>query len=233
MKTVAIIQPNYLPWRGYFDFMHEADIFVFLDDVQYTVRDWRNRNRILKKDGAPLWLTVPTLGGRNQLIKEVMIDDTQNWRATHLNALRHSYNKTPGFANYFPRIEAILNQHVGSLSALDVKLTEEIANWLSIDTTFLLASDLESTGSKDEKLIQLVKSAGGDRYLSGPAAKAYLKPDLWTQAGIQLSFKDYSGYPEYPQRANPFQANVSIMDLMFMVGESAPDYIWGHLRQRV
>src|SRR4051812_8539945 len=101
-STVAIIQPNYIPWKGYFDIIHDVDKFIFLDDVQYTVRDWRNRNKIKLADGTTSWLSVPTRGGRNQRICDVAIDNTQDWKRKHQEAIRHSYGKTPFFGKYFP-----------------------------------------------------------------------------------------------------------------------------------
>src|ERR1051326_1204765 len=104
-RTIGIIQPNYLTWRGYFDFVHDVDVFVFLDDVQYTLRDWRNRNRIRTREGGSLWLTVPVLGGRNQLIHEVRIDNSQRWAKKHLDTLFHNYNKAPHFDTYFEKLK--------------------------------------------------------------------------------------------------------------------------------
>ena len=143
MKSVGIIQPNYLPWRGYFDFIHEVDVFVFLDDVQYTPRDWRSRNRVKMPDGSCRWITVPVLGGRDQLIRDVRIDNAQGWQRKHLETLRHSYGKAPWFGEYFPRLEALLiDGGFERLCDLDVALTREIAGWLGIGTPVVLASAL-------------------------------------------------------------------------------------------
>lgn len=233
MKTVGIIQPNYLPWRGYFDFLREVDVFVVLDDVQYTPRDWRSRNRIKLADGSCRWITVPVRGGREQLIHEVLVDDAQPWRRKHLETLRHSYGRTPGFVEYFPRLEALIGD--GALTRLvdlNLALTRAIAGWLGIATPLVLASDCGTTGVKDEKLIALVQAVGGDAYLSGPAAQAYIEPARWAAAGIDLRYKDYGGYAEYAQIAPPFEPAVSVVDLLFMQGAAAPDYIWGAHRRR-
>src|SRR5450432_2865240 len=108
MSRVAIIQPSYIPWRGYFDILQAVDVFVFLDDVQYTVRDWRNRNRIKTHQGTSTWFTIPTRGGRDQRISDVEVDDTQDWRRKHLASLRHSYGRCRFFDNYFPRLSEII-----------------------------------------------------------------------------------------------------------------------------
>ena len=230
MRKIAIIQPSYIPWRGYFDFIHEVDVFVFLDDVQHTARDWRNRNRIKTRDGKTLWLTVPILGGRNQLISNVLIDNTQQWQRKHLGALHHNYSKTPHFERYYEDLKNVYDESSGSLSELDIALTRLISGWLGIDTEFAVSSMLDVGGSKDHRLLQLVEKLEGTSYLSGPAAKAYIQPDLWENAGIELEYKDYSGFPVYPQISEPFEGQVTILDLLFMKGPDAPDYIWGKFR---
>lgn len=232
-RTVGIIQPNYLPWRGYFDFIHEVDVFVFLDDVQYTPRDWRSRNRVKLPDGSSRWITVPVVGGRDQLIKDVRIDTAQAWQRKHLETLRHGYGKSPYFAHFFPRLEALLlDGGFARLCDLDVALTQAIAGWLGLATPFVLSSSLGTQGAKDHKLLEIVRAVGGNDYLSGPAAQDYIEPTLWAKAGVSLRYKDYGGYPEYAQMAPPFEAAVSIVDLLFMQGPDAPDYIWGQHRQR-
>lgn len=232
MRKVGIIQPNYLPWRGYFDFVHEVDVFVFLDDVQYTVRDWRNRNRIKTPQGDPIWLTVPTIGGRNQLIRDVRIDNSQPWIRKHLAAITHSYRGTRHFEAYFELLSEVYEQGFASLSELDIALTRMLTGCLGIETEFVVASTIRSDGAKDDKLLQIVRHLDGDHYLSGPSAKAYLREQIWQDAGIEVGYKDYSGYPDYPQISDPFEPAVSVLDLLFMVGEEAPEYIWGKYRRR-
>jgi hypothetical protein len=232
MRTVGIIQPSYIPWRGFFDFIQEVDVFVFLDDVQYTLRDWRNRNRIKTRDGKTLWLSVPTLGGRNQLIKDVRIDNAQPWQRKHLALMQHNYGKAPCFRRYFGELQGIYAQAFETLAKLDIELVKRISAWLGIDTEFVVASALGAAGARDDRLLQLVRKLGGDVYLSGPAAKAYMRPEIWAAADIRLAYKDYAGYPEYPQICAPFEPAVTVLDLLFMVGPDAADYIWGKYRKR-
>jgi len=233
MRKIAIIQVNYLPWRGFFDIVHQVDVFVFLDDAQYTVRDWRNRNRIKTKQGESIWLTVPTIGGRNQLIKDVRIDTSQAWIRKHLTAIRHSYAGTPYFDQYFELLSGVYEQDFAFLAELDIALTRTLSRCLGIETEFVTSSTIDSEGKKDEKLIQIVKKLDGDYYLSGPAAKTYIRDQLWEDAGIEIVYMDYSGYPVYTQISEPFEPAVSVIDLLFMVGVEAPDYIWGKHRQRL
>jgi hypothetical protein len=232
VKRVAIIQPNYVPWKGYFDIIHDVDTFVFLDDVQYTVRDWRNRNRIKTRDGQTIWLSVPILGGRNQRICDVEINRAEAWQRKHIEAARHSYGKMPGFAEYFPRFVDVLGQGFSRLGELDIAMTREICGWLGLDREFYRSSELSPTGTKDERLIDLVQKVGGDHYLSGPAARDYIRAERFAAAHIGLAYHDYAGYPAYPQLGEPFDHHVSILDLVFAVGRDTPDYIWGARRVR-
>lgn len=230
MSTIGVIQPNYLPWRGYFDFIHEVDTFVFLDDVQYTVRDWRNRNRIKTPEGELQWLSVPVVGGRNQLIRDVRIDPSQPWVRRHLGALERSYAKAPFFREHFPAIESVYAAGHELLSDLTIALTETLCRALGIATPMLRSSTIASAGSKDDKLLGIVQGLGGSRYLSGPSAQSYMDPEKWARAGVELAYKDYSGYPAYAQLAGDFEPAVSIVDLLFLLGPESPDYIWGRYR---
>jgi hypothetical protein len=231
MSRVAIIQPSYIPWRGFFDIIHAVDVFVFLDDVQYTVRDWRNRNRIKMRQGPSAWLTIPTRGGRDQRIADVEIDDTQDWRRKHLASLLHSYGKCRHFVDYFPSLSELLTNGPANLAALDIALTEKICGWLSVERRFVRASHLDAAGTKDDRLIDIVHKVGGRFYLSGPAARDYIAPQKFADADIELAYHDYGGYPEYPQISAPFDPYVTILDLLFTVGPDAPDYIWGKHRR--
>jgi hypothetical protein len=232
VKRVAISQPNYIPWKGYFDIIQAVDVFVVLDDVQYTQRDWRNRNRIKLASGASSWLTVPTLGGRNQAIHEVLVDRGQDWARKHGEALRHSYARTPFFARYHSRFVEIVSSGHERLVDLDIALTRQICEWLGLEREVLRSSELGGAGTKDERLLDLIAKVGGDFYLSGPAARDYIVPERFARAGVELAYHDYSGYPEYPQVSEPFDHYVTVLDLLFAVGPDAPDYVWGSRRAR-
>jgi WbqC-like protein family len=234
MRTIGIIQPNYIPWRGFFDFIYEVDIFVFLDNVQYTPRDWRSRNKIKLTTGETRWLTVPVTGGRDQIICDVKIDNSQKWAYKHLQTFRHNYRNAPFFKQYFPVLEEIYapGRHQ-YLSSLNIALTLTIAAWLGLEREYFIASKLDVQGSREERLINIVKTLKGTAYLSGPAAKNYINPNNWSNADIMLRYKDYSGYPEYQQIAQPFTPDVTILDLLFMLGADAPEFIWGKYRQNL
>jgi hypothetical protein len=227
VKRVAIIQPNYIPWKGYFDIIHAVDVFIFLDDVQYTQRDWRNRNRIKLASGGSTWLTVPTLGGRSQSIHEVRIDRTQDWPRKHAQALRHSYARTPFFERYHPRFVEIVSSSFERLADLDIALTKQICEWLGIERELRRSSEMGGAGTKDERLVDLAQEVAGDSYLSGPAARDYIVPKRFEDAGIALRYHDYAGYAAYPQISAPFDHYVTVLDLLFAIGPDAPDYVWG------
>lgn len=222
----AIIQSNYLPWKGYFDIIHDVDEFIFLDDVQYTHRDWRNRNKVKTPDGVK-WISVPILGGINQRICEAKIDYSQNWRERHKNTIHHSYASAPYYESYKNEIFEIFSRSFDTLSELNIFSIEKIAGILEIETKFSNSKDLDSFGIKDDKLISICQTIGADSYLSGPAALNYINDDKFSAAKIELLYKDYSGYPKYPQLWGDFESAVSIIDVIFNCGERASFNIWG------
>lgn len=224
---VAVDQPNYIPWKGYFELIHDVDLFVFYTDVQYTTRDWRNRNRIPTQHGL-LWLTVPVGHDTQRLICDVAIPDP-SWQTKHFEILRHTYAHAPFFGKYRTFLEETYLKRIWvSLLDLDRFLIERIAHdFLGIRTVFADSRDFSTSGVKHERLLNLLSSIGATAYESGPAAKDYIVPADYASRGIELSWKSYDGYPPYPQDNGPFTHFVSILDLLFQVGDDAPYYIWG------
>jgi len=227
MKTVVILQSNYIPWKGYFDLIHDADEFIFYDDVQFTSRDWRTRNKIKTAQGAE-WITLPVGGDRERLICEVEIKDAI-WQSKHWKTIQQNYGKCPHFSRYQAYFEDVyLARKWINLSELNQYLIRTISlDLLGVPTAFRDAREYRASGHKQNRLLELLTKAGADRYISGPAAKDYIEPARFSDAGIELVWKDYSGYPEYPQRFPPFEHGVSILDLLFNTGPDAPWYIWG------
>lgn len=223
----AVLQSNYIPWKGYFDIIHDVDLFVFYDDVQYTKRDWRNRNIILTQNG-PQYLSVPVHASRETLICECKIADTK-WKNKHYQALLSNYASTPYFRQYKDFLEYVyLECHWEYLYQLNRYLVEKISKeFLGINTVFQDSREFASHGAKDDKLLSLLQNTGCDTYISGPAAQSYMNVQRYTDCGINVIWKDYSGYPIYPQRFEPFNHQVSILDLLFNTGDDAPYYIWG------
>jgi len=221
---VGIIQSNFLPWRGYFDFIRKVDLFILHDDLQYTKGDWRNRNKI-KTPSGPQWITVPVhYHHTDQLIEETTIDDSKPWVQSILNKIRNSYQKAPCFEPYFSELSDLLLEPTLSISNLNLHLINWICSHLDIQTPITFSRAYHPQGARTERLIGILEQVGATTYLSGPAAKAYLEPDLFEQAGICLEYKIYN-YPEYEQLYHPFDPAVSVIDLLFMVGEKAKEYL--------
>jgi hypothetical protein len=227
-RRVVINQSNYLPWKGYFDLIHDADVFIFLDDVQYTKNDWRNRNRIKGPNGLQ-WLTIPIGGMNDRTIEAVPLPDG-NWRIKHWRSLQQVYGRTSHFGRYEACLKSVYEgpRRWSRLSEMNQWLIETIArDFLGLTTRFTRASDYGVDGGGEERVLGLVKAAGGTRYVSGPAGQSYLNPARFAAAGLEIEWKDYQGYPEYPQLYPPFEHAVSVLDLLFSVGPDAPAHIWG------
>jgi hypothetical protein len=225
-KTVAIVQSNYIPWKGYFDLINMVDEFILFDDVQFTRRDWRNRNKIKTKDGIK-WLTIPVLvkGKYFQKINETQISEP-DWTRKHFETIRANYAQSPFFREYKDTFEALyLGCGETSLSEINFQFLHAICQILDIHTPITRSSDYQLMDGKNERLITLCKQAGAQRYISGPLAKAYIDESLFVQEGITVSYIDYSNYLEYSQLFPPFEHGVSIIDLIFNVGPNARQYM--------
>lgn len=224
----AIVQPSYIPWRGYFDIIRRSDVFVFFDDVQYDRRGWRNRNRIKTAEGSR-WLTIPVHAHGAQIsglpIHEVAMAG-DGWPRQHLEMLRRAYRKAPFFDRYAEWLERVYAAPPVRLADFTIATTEELAEMLGITgTRFVRSSTLPVTGRRTERLLALLQQIGGTCYLSGPSARAYLDEQQFERAGIALQWMEYD-YPEYPQMHGAFDPHVSVLDLLFMTGDRAADYIW-------
>lgn len=229
MKRIAVVQSNYIPWKGYFDLIHSVDEFVLYDDVQYTKRDWRNRNRI-KTASGPLWLTIPTMtkGKYSQLISETKISDAR-WAQRHWRTIAHSYAKAPWFDTYGGILKDLyLGCGEEYLSRINRLFLATLAELLGITTPLTSSSDYEPpAGSPTSRLVALCRAAGAGRYLSGPSGRDYIEEDLFKEAGIMIEYFDYQGYPEYEQLHPPFCHDLSVIDLLLMCGPEAARFIWG------
>jgi hypothetical protein len=222
---VAILQSNYIPWKGYFDLIGLSDDFVLLDDVQYTKNDWRNRNRIKTQQG-PAWLTIPVkhAGRFGQRIDEVCIAGDQ-WRVTHWRSIVQSYASAPYFATYRDRLEHTYAQASESLTEVNRRFIDCLCELLGIRTRISSSADYPTAGSPTERLVEICRALGASTYLTGPAARNYLDETLFVEADISVEYMDYSGYAVYPQLYPPFEHKVSIIDLLLTVGAEAPTYL--------
>jgi hypothetical protein len=220
---VGIIQSNYIPWKGYFDFIASVDHFVLLDEVQYTRRDWRNRNKIKTATGLR-WLTIPVdvSGKYTQAIEQTRIADP-GWADEHSAALRHAYARAPHFKDQWQWIDDLYQRakSVPLLSDVNELFLRGIAERLHILTPVSRSSSYATTTGKNERLLSICEQLGATSYLSGPAAAGYLDVALWTERGVKVEFMSYTGYPEYPQLHGAFEHGVSILDLLLNTGENA------------
>jgi hypothetical protein len=231
MTSVVVLQSNYIPWKGYFDLIHDADLFVFYDDVQFTKSDWRNRNKIKTQSGTE-WMTIPTGTNEHRLICDVELKDN-SWQKKHWRMIQQNYCKCPYFDQYRGFFEEIyVKREWKNLSELNQFIIKRISSeFLQINTQFYDSRDYKLEGQKLDRLLDLLTKVGAKTYISGPSAKNYIEMARFEELGIELRWKDYSGYPEYAQRNPPFEHAVSIIDLLLNTGEDAQRYIWGWRRE--
>jgi hypothetical protein len=223
----AIVQPSYIPWRGYFDLIRRSDVFVFYDDVQYDRRGWRNRNRIKTPHGTR-WLTIPVhaRGAQSEHIPINAIETAgTGWAREHLQVLTRSYERAPHFQEFRDWLERVYAAPPPLLADFTIALTIDIATFLGIrDTRFVRASELGCEGKATARLVDVLRRVGATRYLSGPSAKDYLDDSQLTAANIALEWMEYD-YPEYAQLHPPYDPHVTILDLLFMEGRGAARFV--------
>lgn len=228
--NVVVLQPSYVPWRGYFHLIQRADVFVFYDDVQYDKHGWRNRNRIKTAAGSQ-WLTIPVLSKGNTEsglpIHEARISPAEKWAKKHLAGIAQSYGKAPFFEAYRALVESFYAPPPPLLADFTIDTTKKIAQALGLTKTqFLRSSELQIEGAKNDRLLALLTKVGATHYISGPSAKAYIDEAAFAAANISLEYQVYD-YPEYEQLYPPFDPQVTVLDLLFMKGPAAGDWIWG------
>ena len=230
MTVGVILQPSYVPWRGVFDLIHRADVFVFYDDVQYDKHGWRNRNKIKTPTGTQ-WLTIPVSSKGNVetglLLSDARVMWNQDWARKHAMTLRQCYGKAPFYAEYAPMLDAWYAKRPELLVDFTIETMLELAKVLGISNTrFVRSSELGITGERTDRLVKILQKVSATHYLSGPSAKAYIDDAVFAEAKIGLEYIVYD-YPEYEQLHPPYDPGVSVLDLLFMKGPSAPEYIWG------
>lgn len=226
--NVVILQPSYIPWRGYFDQIRRADLFVFYDDVQYDKRSWRNRNQIKTPRGKQ-WLTIPVFSRGAQTanipINQIRVTWDKPWNRDHLKALQHSYARAPHFERYLPLLEEIYQRRDEYLADFTIATSIRLARELGFTSTrFMRSSEIPGIeGQKTDRVINILKQVGATHYFCGPSASAYMEPEKFDAAGISFEYMEYN-YPAYPQLYPPYDPFVSIFDLLFMVGPDAAEY---------
>ncbi len=223
MKRAVILQPGYLPWLGFFEQMSRADVFVYLDDVQYTKNDWRNRNRIKTKDGTQ-WLTVPVSFQFGQRINEVTIDHASPWARRQVQALHSWYARAPYFERYIAELTVILNRRHALLVDLDIELTAWLQAQLGLPAATLRSSELGVTqADRQMRLIDICRALGCDTFYEGRAGMDYIDTALFEAHGVTVEFQDYA-HPQYRQlwtQEQGFISHLCILDLLFNHGPDA------------
>jgi hypothetical protein len=228
-KKIAILQSNYIPWRGYFNLISSVDEFIIYDDMQYTKNDWRNRNRVRTTHGTQ-WLTIPVRRVKlQQRICDTQVMD-RSWAARHWRTLRQAYARAPCFQFGYEVLAGLYAEasSLNYLSDINSLFLRTICDSLGIDTRITSSSDYtyDLSASRTTRLIQLIQAANANGYLSGPAARQYLDQAQMDVAAIEVQWMDYSGYLPYTQiHGEPFEPAVSIVDLLFNVGSEAARYI--------
>jgi hypothetical protein len=224
MKKIAIVQSNYIPWKGYFDLIAAVDEFILYDDMQFTKNDWRNRNKIKTPKGLA-WLTVPVGQDISRRIRDVEIH-TATWQAKHWKTLCANYSRAACFDEVAAWIAPVyLEKQHNNLSALNRELIERVCQYLDISTRLSNSWDYVLGDGKTERLVSLCRQTGATEYVSGPAATSYLDAAQFTAGGITLTWFDYAGYPEYPQPWGPFEHGVTVLDLLFNCGKNAINFM--------
>lgn len=223
---VAISQSNYIPWKGYFDQIGLVDQFVIYDCVQYTRRDWRNRNKIKTSNGLK-WLTVPVMskGNYHSRVRDIKIKG-KDWKKVHFKSLENSYSKCEYFHEINRILEPIyLNKEHESLSSLNTDIINIICIYLNINTKISHSNEFKTSNDKNQRLIDICLNLEANTYLSGPAAKSYIDSELFRENDIKIEYMNYENYPEYSQKWGDFKHEVSILDLLFNCGKNSRKYM--------
>ena len=224
MKKIAILQSNYIPWKGYFDLIAGVDEFILYDDMQFTKNDWRNRNKIKTPKGLE-WLSIPVGSDISRRIRDVQLPNN-GWQQKHLKTIEINYGRAAFFEEVFNLLKPIyLNQKITTLTEFNRALIQAVCDYLNIKTKISYSLDYNLVEGKTERLVSLCQQAGATEYISGPAAKDYLDEAMFNKQNIQVSWFDYSGYQAYPQLWGTFEHGVSVLDLLFNCGKQSNQYL--------
>jgi hypothetical protein len=225
-KIIAICQPNFFPWLGYFEMADRAHIYVMLDDAQFIKRDWVNRNRILNNtEKSWQWITLPgKKAPQITAINQIQISQNVDWRSRMLGQIRHIYAKAPFFTTYFGQLQDFLNQNFEKLVDVNIGSIRLIMGWLGMADNLRFSSEFELNGIKQEKLIELCLLLGADMYLANNGSENYIVPEKFTRQGIKFVFQDYQ-HPEYMQGPFSKQNYLSTLDVLFWHGPAAYEII--------
>lgn len=225
MKKIAILQSNYIPWKGYFDLINMVDEFILYDDMQYTKNDWRNRNKIKTSQGIK-WLSIPIRQEKlSQKISQTKIND-KRWNTKHYKTISQNYIKAKYFNKYKEVFEELyLTCNEEYLSKINYRFITAINEILGVNTKIRFSDEFVLKGDKTQKLLNICKECNANVYVSGPSAKSYFDEELALKENIAVEWINYDNYPTYNQLYPPFFHEVSILDLIFNEGEEAKKYM--------
>jgi len=228
---VAILQSCYLPWKGYFDIIGSVDVFVILDDVQYSKNHWHNRNLIKTATGSS-WLTIPVSKAQGAFLPIDRVTIAQPFADKHWRSIKQAYARAPFMETVGRELEDLYRQagELNLLTDINVLFLKALSNYLGLPTAFVRSSELNARGGQTERLVNICRELGAARYLSGPSAAAYIRQEEFDAAGIALEWMDYSGYPAYAQLHGDFVPAVSIVDLLLNIGPEARQYMKAKVR---
>jgi len=229
---VAIHQPNFLPWLGYFDRMVNADLFVLLDHVQFERRNYQNRT-LVRLEGEARWLTVPVVQlSQKERIVEKRVDNpaeetTRWWGPNSFNTLRYAYRKAPHFEEYAPRVKALLETRWEKLVDLNIATLEFAREALGIRTPMIRSSTLGVEGQRSELLLNICKKVGATAFLGGMGgSRAYLDKEAFAAANMGVVWQDFR-HPRYAQCGDaPFTPGLSVLDILFNCGSASRTLAW-------
>jgi WbqC-like protein len=220
-KLVAIHQPNFLPWLGFFDKIRRSDVFVVMDNAQFskTGGTWSNRVQMIV-NGEPAWITVPIVRAYHGLrtVREMRINDQQPWRDKVLRTVEHSYRRAPHFGDVYPVLGELVRHPTSELAEYNLTAIQTLCRALQLDTPLVLGSSLQADGHATDLLISMVRAAGGNAYLAGGGASGYQEDEKFREAGLELAHQLFH-HPTYPQlNTDGFKPGLSIVDALMNCG---------------
>lgn len=230
-KIVGMMQPTYLPWMGYFEFMTRSDVFVFLDDVQFSKQSWQQRNRVHGPNGT-LWLTVPVLhkGVGFQNINEVSINNNVGWSKKHLMSIEQSYSKSPFFENYISDVRILYGKTWEKLVELNIAFIKMFMSKIGVETPTLLSSSMNISCGGNEKVLEICRRLNGDEFYEAAGGFDFIDKTLFENAGVKVTFQEYK-HPVYSQLHGEFVSHMSVIDLLFNEGPKSLDIILSGAKQ--
>lgn len=234
MTRVAIMQPTYLPWCGYFGLIAAVDVFIFLDSVQFAKRSWQQRNQIKTARGGH-WLTVPvdSKGRSEQLISEVKIDKKSNFSSKHVKSIEVNYAKAVHFKDFGPDLFELINRPYSHLVDMNVEIIKHCLKVLNINTEVIYSSQMHGVGVKADLLASLCKEVCATEYISAPGSKNYLETSVaFKEIGVPVSYFNYV-HPEYPQLFGDFLPYISFIDMLLNCGDRSSDLILSGIKSEV